>query len=182
LVYFSSLLKMHGQETNYLQIFTWAVTADCNSLSHNKTLTHFFSKLFIIFHIYLYNLTLLYIPTIPPLFNYLILFYICLFFVFWSGWPSPFGFSCQDTNSASSFNSCIFRKTFGPSLSSNTVQFVIPTLVCTVGPRSMLIHIPHLDGNILVLHQLLDILTEEIRLISHYMRAWGSVVVKALRC
>jgi len=41
--------------------------------------------------------------------------------------------------------------------------FGIPTLGCTVGPTPMLICIPHLDGNILVLHQLLDALIEKYR-------------------
>jgi hypothetical protein len=41
--------------------------------------------------------------------------------------------------------------------------FGIPILSCTVGPTPILIYIPHLDGNILVLHQLLDILIEKYR-------------------
>ena len=81
------------------------------------------------------------------------------YLLFLPGWPSPFDFSYQDTNSASSFNLCIFRKTLARRFL--LMLFGILTLSCTVVPTSMLIYIPHLDVNILVLHQLLDILIEK---------------------
>ena len=44
-------------------------------------------------------------------------------------------------------------------LSYNAVKFRIPTLNYIFGSIPILIYIPQLDGNILVLHQLLDIVS-----------------------
>jgi hypothetical protein len=46
-------------------------------------------------------------------------------------------------------------------LSYNAVQFAIPNLDGIVGPMPMLMYVPHLDGNILILHPLLDKVIEK---------------------
>lgn len=45
-------------------------------------------------------------------------------------------------------------------LSYNTLQLGISTLDCIVGPMPMFIYVPHIGGNIIVLHQTFDMIIE----------------------